>query len=136
MRYISPLKGFYVIFIFSIFGEWKTQFCWWRSSSPSSSLQYFAPVAVVAVAREEVVEEVAVPGVWAVAGVEMVAVGGEIGAETMVETVGVTGVMGVTNMQEEDWWDEMSGEWDEKKMEKELETAALEFCWDGWFLKH
>ena len=103
MRYISPLKGFYVIFIFSIFGEWKTQFCWWRSSLPSSSLQYFAPVAVVAVAREEVVEEVAVPGVWAVAGVEiveMVAVGGEIGAETMVETVGVTGV---TNMQEEDW---------------------------------
>ena len=67
---------------------------------PSSSLQYFAPVAVVAVAREEVVGEVAVPGVWAVAGVEMVAVGGEIGAETMVETVGVTGVMGVTNMQE------------------------------------
>ena len=74
---------------------------------PSSSLQYFAPAAVVAVAREEVVGEVAVPGVWAVAGVativEMVAVGGEIGAVTMVETVGVTGVMGVTNMQEEDW---------------------------------
>ena len=136
MRYISPLKGFYVIFIFSIFGEWKTQFCWWRSSLPSSSLQYFAPVAVVAVAREEVVEEVAVPGVWAVAGGEMGAVGGGIGAVTMVETVAVTGVMGVTNMQEEDWWDEMSGEWDEKKMEKELETAALEFCWDGWFLKH
>ena len=104
---------------------------------PSSSLQYFAPAAVVAVAREEVVGEVAVPGVWAVAGVativEMVAVGGEIGAETMVETVGGTGG---TNMQEEDWWDETSGEWDEKKMEKELETAALEFCWDGWFLKH